>query len=135
MTLAGRVAIVTGGSRGIGLAIATALGKAGARVAIASRTARELEAARATLEGAGIEVLARATDVARAEDTQALADEVFAKWGGIDVLVNNAGAVGAIGSLDECDPAHWKLAFDVNVFGTMHACRAVLPTMRRRRAG
>ena len=135
MTLEGRVAIVTGGSRGIGLAIATALGTAGARVVIASRTARELEAARRTLEGADIQVLSRVTDVAKAEDTQALADEVLAKWGRIDVLVNNAGAIGAIGSLDECDPGQWKLAFEVNVFGTMNACRAVLPTMRRQRAG
>jgi len=135
MTLEGRVAIVTGGSRGIGLAIARALGIAGARVAIASRTPGELESARATLEGAGIEVLARVTDVARAEDTQALAAAVLAKWGRIDVLVNNAGAVGAIGRLDETDPAAWRVAFDVNVFGTMHACRAVLPAMRKQRAG
>ena len=60
-TLDGRVALVTGGSRGIGLAIARALGAEGARVAIASRTQRELDAARALLEGAGVEVLARAT--------------------------------------------------------------------------
>jgi NAD(P)-dependent dehydrogenase (short-subunit alcohol dehydrogenase family) len=135
MTLAGRVAIVTGGSRGIGLAIAKALGAEGARVAIASRTQRELDAARAELEAAGVQVLARATDVARLADVEALVDEVTKRWGRVDVLVNNAGVNGAIGRLDGCDPVDWKLAFEVNVFGVMHACRAVLPFMRRQRSG
>ena len=96
---------------------------------------RELDAARATLEGDGVEALARATDVARFTDVKALVDEVEARWGRVDVLVNNAGVNGAIGRLDESDTAEWKLAFEVNVFGTMHACRAVLPGMRARRRG
>jgi NAD(P)-dependent dehydrogenase (short-subunit alcohol dehydrogenase family) len=133
--LEGRVVVVTGGSRGIGLAIARALGTEGARVAIASRTARELEAARAVLEGEHVEVLAQAADVARFDQVKALVDAVEARWGRVDVLVNNAGVNGAIGRVDECDPAEWKLAFEVNVFGTMHACRAVLPRMRARRSG
>jgi 3-oxoacyl-[acyl-carrier protein] reductase len=133
--LAGRVAVVTGGSRGIGLAIARALGAEGAKVAIASRTQRELDATRAVLEGDGVEVLARATDVARYTDVKALVDEVEKRWGRVDVLVNNAGVNGAIGRVDECDTSEWKLAFEVNVFGTMHACRAVLPGMRARRSG
>ena len=135
MRLAGRVAVVTGGSRGIGLAIARALGAEGAKVAIASRTQRELDAARVVLEGDGVEVLARATDVARYTDVKALVDEVEKRWGRVDVLVNNAGVNGAIGRVDECDTSEWKLAFEVNVFGTMHACRAVLPGMRARRSG
>jgi 3-oxoacyl-[acyl-carrier protein] reductase len=135
MRLAGRVAVVTGGSRGIGLAIARALGAEGAKVAIASRTQRELDAARAVLEGDGVEVLARATDIARYTDVKALVDEVEKRWGRVDVLVNNAGVNGAIGRVDECDTSEWKLAFEVNVFGTMHACRAVLPGMRGRRSG
>jgi NAD(P)-dependent dehydrogenase (short-subunit alcohol dehydrogenase family) len=135
MKLDGRVAIVTGGSRGIGLAIARALGVEGARVAIASRTARELDAARGVLEADGVTALARPTDVARFEDVKALANEALAKWGRIDVLVNNAGVNGAIGRIDECDLGEWKLAFEVNVFGTMHACRAVLPAMRAARRG
>jgi len=135
MTLAGRVAVVTGGSRGIGLAIARALGAEGAKVAIASRTQRELDTARAVLEGDGVEVLARATDVARYVEVKALVDDVEGRWGRVDVLVNNAGVNGAIGRVDECDTSEWKLAFEVNVFGTMHACRAVLPGMRARRRG
>ncbi|HEY3816681.1 MAG TPA: SDR family oxidoreductase [Polyangiaceae bacterium] len=133
--LEGRVAVVTGGSRGIGLAIAHALGREGAKVAIASRTQRELDAATAILETDGIDVLARATDVARFVDVKTLVDAVEARWGRVDVLVNNAGVNGAIGRVDECDTAEWKLAFEVNVFGAMHACRAVLPGMRARRSG
>jgi NAD(P)-dependent dehydrogenase (short-subunit alcohol dehydrogenase family) len=136
MKLEGRIAIVTGGSRGIGLAIARALGAAGARVAIASRTQRELDAARAMLEGERVEVLARATDVARFDQVKDLVDEVETRWGrAVDVLVNNAGVNGAIGRVDECDLAQWKQAFEVNLFGTMHACRAVLPRMRAARRG
>ena len=135
MTLGGRVAVVTGGSRGIGLAIARALGAEGAKVAIASRTQRELDTARAVLEGDGVEVLARATDVARYVDVKTLVEDVEGRWGRVDVLVNNAGVNGAIGRVDECDTTEWKLAFEVNVFGTMHACRAVLPGMRARRRG
>jgi NAD(P)-dependent dehydrogenase (short-subunit alcohol dehydrogenase family) len=135
MKLEGQVALVTGGSRGIGLAIARALGAEGARIAIASRTPRELDAARALLESEHVEVLARATDVAHFDEVKTLVDEVERRWGRVDVLVNNAGVNGAIGRVDECDPAEWRLAFEVNVFGTMHACRAVLPGMRARRSG
>jgi 3-oxoacyl-[acyl-carrier protein] reductase len=135
MKLAGKIALVTGGSRGIGFAIARALGRQGARVAITSRTPSELEAARAKLESDRIEIVGRPADVARYEDVRALVDAVHERWGHIDVLVNNAGVTGAIGRVDECDLAAWKLAIEVNLYGTMHACRAVLPMMRERRAG
>jgi 3-oxoacyl-[acyl-carrier protein] reductase len=135
MKLGGRVAIVTGGSRGIGLAIARALGAEGAKVAVASRTQSELDAARAALEKDGIQVLVRATDVAKAAELDALVAEVLGKWGRVDALVNVAGVIGAIGRLEESDPAEWRLAFEVNVFGAMNACRAVLPVMRKQRSG
>jgi 3-oxoacyl-[acyl-carrier protein] reductase len=135
VTLAGKVAIVTGGSRGIGLAIAKGLGAAGASVVIASRTQRELDDARTVLEAAGIACLAQATDVTRLADVEALALATASRFGRIDVLVNNAGVNGAIGRVDECDPAEWRLAFEVNVFGAMNACRAVLPRMRAQRSG
>jgi NAD(P)-dependent dehydrogenase (short-subunit alcohol dehydrogenase family) len=130
MKLAGKVAIVTGGSRGIGFAMARALGAEGARIAIASRTAAELEEARSKLEGMRVEALAQRVDVACFDDVRALVEAVTSRWNRIDVLVNNAGVMGAIGRLDECDIAAWKMAIEVNLFGTMHACRAVLPHMR-----
>jgi NAD(P)-dependent dehydrogenase (short-subunit alcohol dehydrogenase family) len=135
MRLAGQVAIVTGGSRGIGFAIARALGTEGARIAITSRTAVELENARLKLETDRIEVLADPADVSRFDDVRTFVENVARRWGRIDVLVNNAGALGAIGRLDECDLAAWKLAVEVNLFGTMHMCRAVLEHMRARRRG
>jgi NAD(P)-dependent dehydrogenase (short-subunit alcohol dehydrogenase family) len=130
MKLTGKVAIVTGGSRGIGFAIARALGAEGARVAITSRTAAELEEARSKLHDERIEVMARPADVARFGDVRAFVEDVIRHWARIDVLVNNAGVLGAIGRLDECDLEAWKAAIEVNLYGTMHACRAVLPHMR-----
>jgi NAD(P)-dependent dehydrogenase (short-subunit alcohol dehydrogenase family) len=135
MKLDGRVAVVTGGSKGIGLAIAWALAAEGARVAIASRTQRDLDAAKVALEKDGHAVLVRATDVAKAAEVEALVAEVLGKWGRVDVLVNVAGVIGAIGKLETCDPAEWRQAFEVNVFGAMNACRAVLPVMRKQRSG
>jgi NAD(P)-dependent dehydrogenase (short-subunit alcohol dehydrogenase family) len=135
MSLQGRVAIVTGGSRGIGLAIAQALGAAGARVALASRTAGELESARKGLEASRVEAFTRVTDVAQPDEVDALVAEVVRRWGAVDVLVNNAGVYGAIGRLDECDARAWRLAIEVNLFGVMHGCRAVLPHMRARGRG
>jgi 3-oxoacyl-[acyl-carrier protein] reductase len=65
----------------------------------------------------------------------ALVDEVLRRWGRVDVLVNNAGATGAIGPLEQCELAEWKRAIEVNLYGTLHACRAVLPFMRSQRSG
>jgi gluconate 5-dehydrogenase len=92
MKLDGRVALVTGGSRGLGLQMAEALGEMGARVAITARKANELEEARAHLQGMGIEVLTHACDLGDTGSAKPLADAVLGKWGSIDVLVNNAGA-------------------------------------------
>jgi NAD(P)-dependent dehydrogenase (short-subunit alcohol dehydrogenase family) len=133
--LEGKVVIVTGGSRGIGKAIALRLGGEGARVAIGARTVHELESTQAELAADGVETLIQATDVTRLDDVDALVREVVRRWGTVDVLVNDAGVYGAIGPLDECDPVEWKRAFEVNVFGTMHACRAVIPGMRRQGSG
>jgi len=135
MKLAGKVAVVTGGSRGIGFAIARAMGSHGAQVAIAARTASELEEARTRLEQEGIETLTRRVDVTHFEEVRALADDVLRQWGRIDVLVNNAGSMGAIGRIDECDLGEWRRAIEVNLFGTAHGCRAVLPHMRGQGSG
>jgi NAD(P)-dependent dehydrogenase (short-subunit alcohol dehydrogenase family) len=133
--LAGRVAIVTGGSRGVGLSIAEALGAAGATVAIASRTPDELASACTKLQASGLQAMSRVADVTRSADVESLVGSVLERYGRIDVLVNNAGTYGAIGRLDECDPVEWQRAFDVNVFGTVNGCRAVLPQMRAQRSG
>ncbi len=90
--LTGRTALVTGGSRGLGLQMAHALGEAGARVVVSSRKAADLEAAVAELKAAGIDASWIAADAGKPEDIARLADEAIARLGHIDILVNNAGA-------------------------------------------
>jgi NAD(P)-dependent dehydrogenase (short-subunit alcohol dehydrogenase family) len=89
--LSGQVALVTGGSRGLGLQIAEALGEMGARVAITARKAPELEEAAAHLKKLGVEVLTIAGDLSRLEGLPGVVDAVLARYGTIDILVNNAG--------------------------------------------
>jgi len=90
--LNGKVALVTGGSRGLGLQMAEALGEMGARIAISARKAHELEAAQRYLRARGIEVLTVVNDLSQPEQIDPLADAVIAHYGRIDILVNNAGA-------------------------------------------
>jgi dehydrogenase/reductase SDR family protein 4 len=91
-SLKGRVALVTGATRGIGRSIAEELGRAGAKVAFCSRKREACDEARAELAGKGIEVLAQPCNVSRKEELQALVDATRAKWGGIDIVVANAAA-------------------------------------------
>jgi gluconate 5-dehydrogenase len=112
--LTGKVALVTGGSRGLGLQMAKALGDMGARVAITARKAGELADARAQLEARGIEVLTVVNDLARLEGIPALVDGVVAHFGTIDILVNNAGATW--GAAAEDYPAEaWHKVINLNV--------------------
>ena len=107
--LSGRTALVTGGSRGLGLQMAHALGEAGARVMLAARKADELEEAVAELQAAGIDARWTAADCAREDDLRRLADTTLERMGPIDILVNNAGA--AWGA-----PA-WDKVMNLNVRG------------------
>jgi dehydrogenase/reductase SDR family member 4 len=88
--LKGKVALITGSTRGIGKSIAQELGRAGAKVSLSSRKAEACEQARAELAGQGLEVIAQPCNVSRKEDLQALVDATRAKWGGIDIVVSNA---------------------------------------------
>jgi len=115
--LEGKVALVTGASRGIGAAVARALAAEGARLALASRSGDDLG-----LDGA----VARPCDVRRPQDLEALAAEAVERFGGIDILVANAG-VGAYGPFLELPAEQLEEMIDVNVKGTLYAVRAVLP--------
>ena len=124
LDLTGKVAVVTGGSRGIGLQMATGLGEMGAKVAITARKEDELDEARATLEGLGIECLTVAGDLADFPAIPGMVDAILARWGGIDVLVNNAGCNWAAPAEDYPDAA-WRKVMGLNVDAQFFLCREV----------
>ncbi|MHB0879029.1 MAG: SDR family NAD(P)-dependent oxidoreductase [Anaerolineae bacterium] len=134
MKLAGRVAIVTGASRGIGLAIAKLYAQEGAKVVLAARSGAPLEAAASELRLLGCEAIAVPTDVANKEETLRLAQVTRDHFGQIDILVNNAGVARhkLVLAITEAD---WDLTFDVNIKGVFLCTQAVLPMMIERRSG
>jgi len=134
-SLHGKVALVTGGSRGIGFAIARALAADGAQVAVTGLSPSHLSHARLELGGAGpagVETLR--ADVRRYVETEQAIASVVARFGGLDVLVNNAG-VGMFANVGEMTPEHWADVLDTNLTGVFNACRAALPHLRRRGGG
>jgi gluconate 5-dehydrogenase len=134
--LEGKNALVTGGSRGLGLQIAHALGEAGAKVMLAARKAGELEDAVAELQDAGIDARWIAADCAREEDIRSLADQTLERMGDVHILVNNAGA--AWGAPAEDHPVEaWDKVMDLNVRGyfilSQHlAKKSMIPARRGR---
>lgn len=131
--LDGRVAIITGGSRGIGRATAAALLAAGARVTIAARSRAALDEARAAL-GGDARLLAVRADVAAEGDVKRLVDETVARFGGLDVLVNNAG-VGRMQNVETQSLDDWRAMIDTNLTGVFLCCRAAIPHLRKRGGG
>jgi NAD(P)-dependent dehydrogenase (short-subunit alcohol dehydrogenase family) len=126
--LAGKVAVVTGGGSGIGRALAQRLAAEGMRVALADVDAGPLEETAALLADGGAAVLAQLTDVRLEAEVDALADRVFAEWGQVDLLVNNAGVfVG--GFLWERPAADLEFVLGVNLWGILHGIRAFVPRM------
>lgn len=126
--LDGRVALVTGGSRGIGLACAEALGEAGARIAISARSRDEGEKAVRHLAGKGIEALYLPADISSESAAQAVVKQAAAALGGLDILVNNAGIARHGGSLD-VKPETWDEVINTNLTGLFWCCRAAIETM------
>ncbi len=137
LELTDRIAIVTGGSRGLGLASATALVQEGCRVAICARGQERLEAAAGELcqiAGAPDRVLTVATDVATEAGVQTLVDQAVRTFGGLDILVNNVG-LGRGGTLVDTTDAEWHEAIEQTLFPAIRASRLAVPHMRRRGGG
>jgi NAD(P)-dependent dehydrogenase (short-subunit alcohol dehydrogenase family) len=133
--LKGKIAIVTGGSDGLGRACAERFGRSGARVAVCARRAEVLEAAAEGIRRAtGAEVLAMPADVTRQAELEAFVGAVVARFGGVDVLVNNAGTSSAAGFEAVSDEA-WQYDFDLKVMGAIRMCRLVIPHMKARGGG
>ena len=138
LDLAGKVAIVTGGSRGIGLAAATTFAAAGAKVVIASRKPEPLEQAaeqiRSQVAG-GAEVLAVPAHTGDDEAVARVVERTIATFGGVDILVNNAATNPHFGPLLSAEDSHWDKTYDVNVKGYFRMARACVPSMSERGGG
>jgi 3-oxoacyl-[acyl-carrier protein] reductase len=132
--LDGQVAFVTGGASGIGLAVASALGRRGAQVAIFNRNAERAEAALAELRASGLEGRAFPADIAKTESVEAAFAAALAAFGRVDVLVNNAGLT-RDGLFLRMTDAQWDEVLDTNLKGAFRCCRAVAKSMLKARYG
>jgi short-subunit dehydrogenase len=133
--LRGRVVLITGGSRGLGLVLAREAAAEGARVAIVARDAAELERARQDLADCGPgQVLTLVRDLSTEAEVRSMVDEVREQLGPIDVLVNNAGIITG-GPLEHMDVRDYQECMDIHFWASLHAMYAVLPEMQRRREG
>ncbi len=134
LPLSAQVAVVTGASRGIGLAIAHCLGRLGARVAICGRDSARLSSAEKSLSEAGIDVLAIRSDVSREAEVSEMFRQITERLGEVEILVNNAG-VGVFGPAHETSVADWDRVMDTNLKGAFLCSRAVAPAMIARGRG
>ena len=130
-----RIALVTGGSDGLGRAVALGLGAAGFAVAVLARSAKMLEETRALLEGNGTPSAACVADVRDFEAVASAVASIESKLGPISTVVNNAGTSLAIGPLWEVDPGAWWTDVETSLGGAFNVCRSVIPGMIARRQG
>jgi NAD(P)-dependent dehydrogenase (short-subunit alcohol dehydrogenase family) len=135
LDLSGKVAVVTGASRGIGEAVAAAYAAAGASLVLASRRREGVETVAGRIRAAGGTALAVACHTGRQAEVEALARQAQEAFGGVDVLVNNAATNPHFGPLLTAEESHWDKTFEVNVKGYVYAARACVPLMRQRGGG
>ncbi len=133
--LSGKVALITGSTRGIGKAIAEELGRAGAKVVVSSRKAEAVEAVRAEFEQAGLSVLGQACNVSRKEELQALVDSTIATWGRIDIAIANAASNPYYGPLTGLPDEAFDKIFVNNVKSVLWLAAMTLPGMAERGGG
>ena len=138
MKLKGKSVIVTGSSQGFGLAAATAFAQEGANVAICARGHEMLRIAQKELARCATgkaKVIAMPADVANPDDVDRLVEYVVSEFGGVDVLLCNAGVYGPKGPIEELDWSDWAKAIGINLNGTVLPCRAVIPHMKKNGRG
>src|SRR5947209_714726 len=135
MTIRERSVLITGAGRGIGKRLAMGFAQAGARVGLLARSQAELDLAKLEIEQAGGNALRIRADVRDLEQLQAAVDRMRVVFGGIDVLIAAAGVQGPIGPLPTTRAKAWNETIETNLFGTVNACRAVLPPMTEKRSG
>ncbi|HXN18299.1 MAG TPA: SDR family NAD(P)-dependent oxidoreductase [Candidatus Binatus sp.] len=132
--LEGKVAVVTGASRGIGLAVARGLGGLGAKLSLCARSADKLQNVANELKSAGVEVVIVAADVTSPDDIRSLVEETKQAFGAIDILVNNAG-IGYFGPFYEANESNWDSVLDTNLKSVFLLSKAVAKGMVERRGG
>jgi NAD(P)-dependent dehydrogenase (short-subunit alcohol dehydrogenase family) len=132
--LAGKVAVVTGASRGLGRAIAVALAEAGADVAVAARAPAELDETAQQASRHGVRAVALVTDVSAYAQVERLMSQTVSALGRLDIVVNNAG-IARVAPLAEAALADWQAIVDVNLSGVFYGCRAAAPYLIRQQAG
>lgn len=133
--LDGKVAVITGSSKGIGRAIAEAMAATGARVVISSRKGEACEAVAASVRGAGGEAMAIPCNVSRHEDLRALVDQTLEAWGRIDILVCNAAVNPHFGPMAEVSESAYDKIMSTNVKSNLWICNMAIPQMAARRDG
>jgi 3-oxoacyl-[acyl-carrier protein] reductase len=133
-SLEGKVAIVTGGARGIGKATVIALAKEGVHVGLIARNEGALQEAAAEAEGHGVKAAYAVADVSSKEQVDAAIEAIKTELGSADILINNAG-IATFGTVLEMDPDEWKRIVDTNLLGTYYATRAVLPQLIEKNGG
>ncbi len=129
--LAGKIAVVTGGGRGIGRSIALYLAGAGADIALCSRTSKEIDAVAGEIRALGRRALALPVDVSDWAQVESFAGAVIAEFDHVDTLVNNAGGGFEVAPIAESTPAGWRETVEINLFGTYHMIRAFLDDIAR----
>ena len=134
MQLKDKVAIITGGGRGIGRAIAIAYAAEGARVVIAARSTAQLDEVAAEITEQGGEVLTVSTDLRVRTEVESLIQQTVDKFSRIDILVNNAG-INPRGPFLESTDEEWEQGWQINVMGVVNCCRAALPIMQQQGSG
>lgn len=134
-TLNGKVAIVTGASKGIGEGIACALAEAGAAVVVSSRKQDAIDAVVKQLQDKGLEAIAIAANAGKTEDLKKLVQATIDKYGGIDIIINNAAANPAYGPVEQTEPWAYDKIMDVNVKGPFELSRLALASMKERGGG
>ncbi len=131
MKLEGKTALITGGSKGIGYGIAQAMLEQGMKVAITSRTQAGADTAVDELKKIGKgEILGFASDVRSFESQQAVADELVNRWGGIDVVIANAG-LGHFGSVEDITPEQWQETIGINLTGAFYTLKSTIPALKK----
>ena len=128
MKLKDKVAIVTGGGRGIGREIAMLFASQGAKVSISARSADQIDTVVDAIKNNGGEAIAITADVANEEDVHEVVEETMRKFGHIDILVNNAGILGP-GPIASVDSKEWRRVIEVNLLGTFYCSKAVTPIL------